>query len=194
MSIAKRSPMATILAAASKLPATGAVGAQQKRAAAAGTSRIVLADTSSSMNDLADGGRRRIDVLRDALVDVACDQLIAFSAGTDTVPGPSHLPEPMGNTALHLALDEASRFRPAMTLVVSDGEPDNEELAFTAARRLPGRIDVIFCGPERNVRARAFLMRLAAVGGGVFVHCDISANALRLAPVIRGLLGPGAKR
>jgi hypothetical protein len=194
MSIAKRSPMATILAAASRLPATGVVSDQQKRNDAAGTSSVVLADTSSSMNDLADGGRRRIDVLRDALVGIVYDQLIAFSAGAEAVPGPSHLPEPMGNTALHLALDEASRFRPATTLVVSDGEPDNEELALTAARRLSGRIDVIFCGPERNVRARAFLMRLAAVGGGIFVHCDINANALRLAPVIRGLLGAGAKR
>lgn len=153
-----------------------------------------MADTSSSMNEPADGGRRRIDVLRDALVGIACDKLVAFSAGVEAVPDPSRLPEPMGNTALHRALEEASRFRPATTLVVSDGEPDNEELAFAAAHRLPGRIDVVFCGPERNVRARAFLMRLAAVGGGRFVHCDISANSRLLAPAIRGLLGPGGGR
>lgn len=194
MKLTKNSPLSDLIAAASRLPSNGLVETQRKRIDSAGMSAIILADVSSSMANEADGGMRRIDVLRDALQGVAFDRLLAFSYSVTEVETPEQLPSPSGNTAMHLAIKAACVHKPGHTLIVSDGEPDDESAALAEAGKLPGRIDVIFCGPESNARARSFLMRLAALGGGVYVHCDITRQSNLLAPVIRGLLESGARR
>lgn len=194
MKLANSSPLSTLIAAAARLSSNGLVEVQRKRIDSAGTLAIILADVSSSMANDADGGMRRIDVLRDALHGVAFDRLLAFSHCVTEVATAEQLPSPSGNTALHLAIKAAHAHKPGHTLIVSDGEPDDENKALAEASKLPGRIDVVFCGPESNTIARSFLMRLASLGGGVYVHCDITHQSNRLAPVIRALLGPGAIR
>jgi Mg-chelatase subunit ChlD len=194
MTLANNDPLAALIMTAARLPKTGTVEVHQKRIEAAGNVSVVLADVSSSMANEADGGRRRIDVLQDALRGVAYDRLLAFSQAVVEVTTTEQLPTPSGNTALHLAIKAASGHKPGRTLIVSDGEPDDEVKAIAEAEKLGGRIDVVFCGPESNIRARSFLMRLASLGGGRFVHCDISRQSNLLAPAIRGLLGPGARR
>lgn len=189
-SLEKPNPVAALLKAAAKLPAeTGATARFQRRLAAAGSGVVVLADVSASMGDSV-GSRRRIDVLREALAGAPPARLIAFASEPVEVDGPAHLPSPAGSTALHLALDLAATLRPVRTLVVSDGEPDSEELALAAAEHVPGTIDVVYCGPEENQRARDFLARLARAGAGSYVCRDITRAPEQLGPAVRALLGP----
>lgn len=191
MSLTKPNPFAGILKAASALPAeTGATARFQRRLAATGSGVVVLADVSASMGDRA-GSRRRIDVLREALVGAPPARLIAFASEPIEIDEPARLPAPAGGTALHLALDLAATLRPVRTLVISDGEPDSEDLALEAAERVPGTIDVIYCGPEENQRARDFLARLARAGAGRYTAHDLARRPEQLGPAVRALLGSG---
>lgn len=190
-------PLAGLIKQASELPAeTGATEQYKSRLAKATDAIVVLADVSGSMSEPV-GHKRKIDILREALHYAlnGGEELIAF-ASTPTGATPATLPEPAGSTALHLALVEANRHSPRKTLVISDGRPDDESRALDAAAALSGTIDVIYCGPDDDQQAIAFMRRLARIGGGqVHVH-DIrrdgaDADPLRLT-VRRALLPPGA--
>jgi hypothetical protein len=194
--LSKPNPFAGILKAAACLPAdTGAVAKMQRRLDNAGACQVILADVSASMAGASTGEERRIDVMRRALTGAATARLVAFSDVPREVDEAAALPAPSGGTALHLALDFAARLAPGRTLVVSDGEPDSEEEALAAADRVPGVIDVIYCGPASNLRAQAFLARLARAGGGRYAAHDITRAPEQLGPAVRVfLLGPGSGR
>jgi hypothetical protein len=190
-------PFQSFLAQAAKtLPAkTGETANYRSRydSASAGSGVVILADVSGSMEDRA-GAITKIEVLREALVNVQPDlpdaRLVAFGSTAGEIPGASSLPAPAGGTALHLAIDLAAIMHPARTLVISDGQPDSEDLALAAAARLPGLIDVIYCGPDSDKDAIAFMYRLARLGGGRVVVRDVSRDARpRLGPAVRNVLG-----
>jgi hypothetical protein len=191
-------PLQSLIAGAAKsLPATtGATARYHARLDGAGSSVAILADVSSSMDERA-GSRRKADVLGEALVtlwpELPAARLIAFGSTAREVDSPADLPAPSGGTALHLALDAAAAHRPGRTVVISDGRPDSEDAAIAAADGVPGVIDVIYCGPDSDAQAIAFMHRLARKGGGRVVVRDIAREARpRLAPALRGLLGlPG---
>jgi hypothetical protein len=146
------------------------------------------------MDQPSSNARTRFEVLRDAIDGTECRRIIAFSSSAQLVTSPRELPAPAGGTALHLALDMAKTLNPSRTLIVSDGEPDNETSAIMAAGRVPGVIDVVFCGPESAHAAKAFLMRLASLGAGRFAACDLGTSAPRLAPIVRKLFSSGDGR
>lgn len=132
---------------------------------------ILICDVSGSMDARdAGGGRRRIDALRSIVEDLRSQspamQVIAFASSAQISPG--LLPEPHGGTALHLALDLAAQIagQTGRVVLVSDGEPDSESAALTAARPLP-RLDVFYVGPEGG-SGESFLRRLAAQCGGQY--------------------------
>lgn len=146
----------------------------------------ILADVSGSMAEPADGGRRKIDVLREALQSAGDARLVAFSTHPRDVR--ERLPEPDGGTALHLALAHVAGAR--RLLVISDGHPDDARLALTAADRLGDvRIDVVYCGPEHDLTGMDFMRRLARGGGGAH-HVDIGRRPALAAQTIAALLPP----
>lgn len=173
-------PLQSIIAKAAKsLPAeTGATAQYKQRLDRAGDQVVILCDTSGSMEERA-GVRRKIEHLRGAVAGVIADLpdgvLVAFDSSPRRVTLAADIPEPSGGTALHLALDEAAKLRPAKTIVISDGEPDSESAALAAAERLSGIIDVIYCGRDSDARALDFMRRLARAGGGQVVTCDLVA-------------------
>lgn len=187
-------PLQALILTAGKLPAkTGETDRFHARFSSAGTGIVILADVSGSMDEPA-GGRRKIDVLRAALVGVWPElpgaSLLAFSDRVTRLSSPAELPAPSGATALHLALDAAAQARPAKTLVISDGQPDAAAAALASADRLPGRIDVIYCGPDSDKEAIAFMYRLARVGGGSVVVRDVARESRpQLGGAIRAALG-----
>lgn len=185
---------AGVIAQAAQAPAeTGAVERFARRVRDAGTAQVILLDVSGSMADLA-GGRRKIEILRDALAATLPASpgatLIAFASRPEPLASLAALPEPHGGTALHLALDAAAVHRPRHTLVVSDGQPDDAQAALDAAERLTGRIDVIYVGSDSDAAAVAFMRRLARTGGGSAVVHDVAKRTppALLAQEIRGLL------
>lgn len=196
MSTELTNPLQALLArATTTLPKeTGATETYRKRFDATTSSRtIILADASGSMAYRV-GGRRKIEILGDELAAVLVGALptetllFAFATGTRLVVDPALLPEPGGGTALHVALDHIATFRPARTLVISDGQPDSKDAALAAADRLSGRIDVLYIGPDDDHEAIAFMMALARRGGGSCVRHDLNRLGVALAPAIKRLL------
>lgn len=173
MSNALTNPLAGIVAAAAKnLPAKSGVVADHKQRIATGADVVILADTSASMFENA-GRRRKIDILSEALATIRADLPSAATIAFDSLPRRltlhDALPAPSGGTALHLAIDEATKLRPRKTVIITDGQPDNERQAIASAAKLSGTIDVIYCGDDSDTRAIDFLRRLAA-GGTIVVH------------------------
>jgi hypothetical protein len=193
-------PLQSLIAGAARsLPATtGETDRLKARFAGAGAAVVILCDVSSSMDERA-GSRRKIDLLREALDSVWSElpdaRLVAFASTPTDLAGPSDLPAPAGGTALHLGLDAAARHRPGRTVVISDGQPDSETAALDAAGRLPGQIDVIYCGPDSDTGAIDFMTRLARLGGGrVVVRDVVRMGRPALGPAVRSVLGlPGPR-
>jgi len=192
MSKALTNPLQSIIKqAAATLPAsTGKVATQQARINRRTGETVILVDVSISMDGPAWGAQRKIDVLRDA-VDVIRQRqpckLIAFSAAARDV---ERVPEPEANTDLVAGLKAAQAHDPGITLVISDGLPDNEHAALDVARTFRGAIDVLYIGPEGESKAIAFMRRLAATADGNVTINDIS-NAVgvqRLTHMITAML------
>lgn len=188
-------PLQSIVAAAAKtLPATtGAVEPYFERLRRINDgSTVILADVSGSMESPAWGGRSKYEVLKDAMVQTASRrgcELIAFSSTVYPVCSPADLPAPGGGTALHYALQAAADRKPGRILVVSDGEPDSESAALSAAASFDGVIDVLYIGPDSNSLAMRFLRALAKAGHGRYHGSDISkAGQPALAHTVQQLL------
>lgn len=178
--------------AAQTLPATtGKVAVQQERLDRRHGQMVLLVDVSASMGSAAEDGRRKIDVLRDAIVaatQAKPARLFAFSKVAYETP---LLPyEPEHNTNLAGALLQVQALDPGITLVISDGLPDNEKAALDVARSYRGAIDALYIGPASNTAAIRFMYELARAGGGDMRQHDISklCNVRPLISCIAGLL------
>ncbi|MHB1057259.1 MAG: vWA domain-containing protein [Rhodanobacter sp.] len=185
---------ALVKRAAQTLPAkTGKTALQQVRIDRRAGAAVILADVSGSMESDAADGRRKIDMLREAVNGArGAARLVAFSRHAREV---EYIPDPESNTDLAAALEHVHAMDPGTTLLISDGEPDNEAAAIAAARKFRGAIDVLYIGPEGNVRAIDFMRRLAAAAAGSVTINDITttAGARLLQQRIAGLLpGPRA--
>lgn len=128
-------------------------------------SRVILVDTSGSMNERATAEQRRIDVaqsgLNNALRDNPDARVIAFSSHATVLDRGMPLPTAGGGTALAAALEAAAAFSPTLVVVLSDGLPDNADAASAAARALNCRIAVVYCGDPADHNAALFMQQLA---------------------------------
>lgn len=152
---------------------------------------IILIDTSGSMAAHDDGGTRsRYQIALEELARLQKSlpgkvAVVNFSSTVEFVPGgmPSFL---SGGTDLAGALqfvkvaDGLVRF-----IVISDGQPDDDKSALTVASGFRSKIDVVYIGPEDDLRGRRFLEQLAAASGGQFVTAD---RAKELASKVEKLL------
>jgi Mg-chelatase subunit ChlD len=133
---------------------------------------IVLVDVSSSMAEIdTRGGKSRYTVACQELAKLQARlpgkvAVIAFSSSPTFSPG-GIPPFTGGGTDLaealrfvHVADDVDMTF-----VIISDGEPNDEEKALKEARHFKSKIDTIYIGLEAGQGA-AFLMRLADASGG----------------------------
>lgn len=177
--------------AAQTLPATtGKVAVQQDRIDRRRGQVVILADISASMGGPAAGDKRKIDILRDAIVGVTQSTSARVFVFSNTAREVHAIPEPENNTNLAGALLHVQRLDPGVTLVISDGQPDNEKAALDAARQFRGVIDVLYIGPESDHAAINFMKRLAAAAGGDVRTHDVArlGNSQQLLGHIAGLL------
>ena len=94
--------------------------------------------------------------------------VIAFSGRPQFCPG--GIPEYEGggtDLAAALAFAKIADVPGMRFVVISDGEPDDEEAALVNARAYQNRIDTIYVGPESG-HGRDFLYRLSQVRNGSF--------------------------
>lgn len=170
-----------------------------ERLGTAGDGVIVLLDVSGSMHestsrhpvqrDLGDGNGvvwvdapTRYEALCEAaepLRDKAT--LVAFACTASEVGPGDDIPLPGSNgggTDIGEGLRFVTEYRPARTILISDGEPESqwhEREAFRLAELLPGTLETIFVGDETNERAKQFMRDIATKCGGTFD--DLSGEA-----------------
>ena len=152
---------------------------------------LILVDVSGSM-DTTDsrGGQSRYDVALQELARLQGDlpgklAVIGFSSTSQFVP--NGRPAMIGSGTnlagalefVHVADDGDMRF-----IVISDGQPDEEEKALAVAAKFQGRIDGVYVGPEDDNRGRLFLERLSKAHGGRAVvaaqACELASKTERL--------------
>lgn len=186
-------PLQAIIDAASKKAASSQIKDTLNRHQQKGNSsnkRYVLADISGSMSESV-GSATKYDLLKKALgdpiIDWTAQQLIAFNSFPEPAT-PATLPQPSANTALHRAIEFIVPEKPAYTLVISDGQPDDEQAALNAADKLTGIIDVLFIGADNDYEAIAFLKKLAARNGGKMFIRDLQKTKSLPATALQRLL------
>jgi hypothetical protein len=170
------SPLQALLNKAAKnLPVkTGKVEEMQRKFDRRKGQVVVLADISGSMSAEAFGGKTKLEYLRIA-VDIILKKyqarLFVFS---DSAREVKSIPdEAYGGTALHIALDAVSKIDPGVTLVISDGHPDDKWAALAAAKAFRGVIDVLYIGSDSDKKAIDFMRELAGVTDGDLKTYDI---------------------
>ena len=189
-------PLQSLISQASQLQDSGAAKKYQQRVfpsakQKAGSSKILLLDISGSMGEYVSdyyGGRRKIEILQNAIAPIARHyEILAFSSDTQWIKC-GILPEPCGGTAMHLALAVAAEVRPAQTLVVSDGHPDDEKAALATAKRLTGTISTLYIGSDSDNKAIEFMRKLARLGCGQADVMELSLGAGLLQEKVQKLL------
>ena len=184
-------PLAAAIALAGKLPTTTGATARARERRDAPV--VVLADVSSSMAEHA-GARRKIDILQDALAALDAPAIIAFASQAHALAAGARLPEPYGGTAMHLAFDVANQSGAKRLVVISDGIPDDRTKAFAAADQTGATIDVIYCGPDDDREAIAFMTALATRAGGRMASRNLSRAPDSLAATLRQFALPAPVR
>lgn len=167
----------------------------RQRFAGASKVKVALVDVSGSMGDLIGlGDVPKIEHCRIALTDLLVShpdmKIIAFGSIVQTLKSPADLPTKFnlwGGTNLAGAIEEAILLKPARTIIISDGVPDNERSAIDACQRITGQIDCVYCGPDQHPAVQ-FLASLAKLGGGTQMTFD---GCLELGTMMHRLLGAG---
>lgn len=154
---------------------------------------IILVDTSGSM-DARDVPTTTWEqqVMR-SRYEAACDELrklqaalpgqvvvVAFSDRPEFAPG--GVPRYIGSgtdLARALAFVHAADGCDMRFIVISDGQPNDQEAALREAKKFRSRIDTVFVGPEGDLGA-AFLKKLADASGGQYSKNEVHQIAERV--------------
>jgi Mg-chelatase subunit ChlD len=140
---------------------------------------VVLVDTSGSMDSRdSRAGTSRYETACCELESIQNDlpgKIAVLSFSDEVMFNPEGKPFYFGGgTDLAKALQFARVADvPEMRFIlISDGEPDDEDRALQTARLYQNKIDVIYVGPEDRPYGRDFLQRLAKATGGKTVTVD----------------------
>ena len=140
---------------------------------------IVIVDTSGSMGSKdSKGGRERYEVACEELVTLQKNRpgkIAVISFSDDAMFCPAGIP-----VYLQSGTDLAKALRfvkvadvPGMQFIlISDGQPDDEQSALSVAKTFKNKIDVIYVGPEDHPAGRDFLFKLARATGGQAITVD----------------------
>lgn len=183
-------PLDLVLQQALSLPETGIAENYQSRLTS-GNSNVccLLLDTSGSMNSPCRGTDKRIDMLRQAVeaIDWQNYRLFTFDNTCRELTNPESLICSSGGTNLATGLSTIAKLKPCKTIVISDGEPNNEDDAIAEARKLTGTISTVYIGDD-DKKAIAFMRKLSALGcGGSFVQ-DLGQGHAQLTTTINRLM------
>lgn len=146
------------------------------------TTRCLLLDCSGSMELKCRDGKQRIEHLREMVSEFEAERKFAFSSHCEEV---SDIPYAHGGTAMDLAFETIKAAGVSHAVIVTDGQPDNEESALKAAQGL--KLDILYVGDGDPPK---FLQRLATLTGGKFGVENLERQK-QLASLVKGLLTGG---
>ncbi len=156
---------------------------------------IVIVDTSGSMaSSDSRGGKSRYDVACEELAQLQNahpGKIAVLSFADSTIFCPSGVPTYFGSGtdmagALHFA--KIADVSGMQFILISDGEPNDEQKTLAVAKTYRNKISTIYVGPEEHPTGRDFLQRLAAATGGKTITVD---RARELKAGIEKLYLPG---
>lgn len=151
---------------------------------------LFVLDLSGSMAGTSSGKPKYIH-LREAIAQFAGVPYICFHS---TVFSLNHMVEPGGSTEMHAAFEAAKNHESDSLILISDGMPDNPELAISTAVALGVPVNVIFIGDPTNfhdANGEAFMKKLAEATGGQQFTADSNGQLAlgeAIASRVRGLL------
>lgn len=155
---------------------------------------VVIVDTSGSMGARdSRGGNSRYDIAVEELRKVqernpGAVAVVSFSDSVEFCPdgNPINL---SGGTDVESALKYVKQVDGMVKFVlISDGEPDDEQDALNVAKTFKSKVNTIYVGPEIGNGGRDFLRRLANLTGG---QMSDSKFAVDLADKVTPLLHSG---
>lgn len=156
---------------------------------------VVIVDTSGSMfTHDSRGGKSRYKTACEELAALQAShpgKIAVLSFANSAIFCPSGVPTYLsGGTNMAGALQFAKIADvPGMQFIlISDGEPNDEQETLAVAKTYRNKISTIYVGPEDQPAGREFLRRLAAATGGQTVTAD---RANLLADKITTLYLPG---
>lgn len=176
----------------------GAVAKQENKSIAetfVNADLVVIVDTSGSMSTHDSRGKK-------SRYEVACEELASLQAthpgkiavlsfSDSTIFCPAGIPTYLGGgTDMAKALQFAKIADvPGMQFIlISDGEPNDEQETLVVAKTYRNKISTIYVGPEEHPTGRVFLQHLAAATGGKTITVD---RARELKTGIEKLYLPG---
>lgn len=152
---------------------------------------IIIVDTSASMSQHdSRGGKSRYEVACEELKNLQGSmqgKLAILSFSDDVMFCPNGIPfdyEGMTDLTKALKFAKMGDVSGMRFIVISDGEPGDEQSALDVAKTYKARIDTIYVGPE-NGDGQKFLQRLAKASGGQGVT---SAQVKELESTVKHLL------
>ncbi len=143
--------------------------------------QALLLDCSASMREDAGEGKTKWEALRSLLPQFGPARRFAFGSRCLETAA---LPQPNGSTDMADAFATLKRAGIRHAVLITDGEPDDENAALREARGL--RLDIFYVGPPP---APPFLARLAkATGGTAHTSSLRDAAAKRLVARVKEIL------
>lgn len=153
---------------------------------------VILVDTSGSMSqkDSRDG-KSRYDIAVEELSIIQSQmpgKIAVISFSTSVSFDPTGVPVYFGggtDMAKALQFTKIADIPGMKFILISDGEPDDQQQTLSIAKIYRNPISVIYVGPEDHPTGRNFLQKLASLTGGGSITRE---KALELAGGIRQLL------
>lgn len=123
----------------------------------------LLLDISGSMESYLENGKTRISELRVLAAEFTNVRRFEFSSSCSELNSSDPIPDANGGTNMAGAFLKVKSAGISHVVLITDGQPDSETLAFNAACGL--KIDVFYVGPDP---APDFLKRLCDQTGGQY--------------------------
>lgn len=156
---------------------------------------LLMVDGSGSMVERIKSGERKIDALRKVVNSLRETHHVPLAAFGVRTPGQVEVvdtvPEPCGGTPIDLAIEFGAAQGANHLIIVTDGEANDAQAAFDAARAFGGQIDTFYIGNGRDAGAR-FCSQLAEMTGGKCGVTDLG-EPKQLASKLAGLIGDGSE-
>lgn len=150
-----------------------------------------ICDISGSMHCEVGNGKRRIDCLNAALMELGDDvQVIAFSDDISRERVGQFTPQ--GGTMLCPALREVVKYEPSYIVLISDGQINDSQvdaLGLVDKIALSAVIDCIYIGPDDS-RAEQFMRDVATAAHGRFRKYDPSTIVEKMQTLLPAPSGP----
>jgi hypothetical protein len=189
--------LSSVISQATQLPETGIAQNFTRRIGTGNPDTYcILLDTSGSMNHKCRGEETRLDILRQAIATLnwQTSKIFSFNSIVTAIETPNEIEIAGGGTNLARALETIIPLNPCRTIVISDGDPDDENRALAVAEKLTGTISTLFIGDDGDKSAIAFMKKLATLGCGSTSISSLDRGHAQLAQKIDRLILPSSSK